>query len=108
MHGLIDNMVGVEDQVEARGNLSLAYPNPFHSHTTIRFSLDRPEQVSLNIYDMAGRWVETLANGPQSPGEHALIWDGTDSHGNAMPSATYFYRLETPSFVEAASISLLR
>ena len=108
MHGLIDNTVGVEDQVEARGNLSLAYPNPFHSHTTIRFSLDRPEQVSLNIYDMTGRWVETLANGPQSPGKHALIWDGTDSHGNAMPSATYFYRLETPSFVEAASISLLR
>lgn len=108
MHGLIGNTVGVEDQLEAGRNLSMAYPNPFHSRTTIRFSLDRPEQVSLKMYDMTGRWVATLANEPKAPGEHFLIWNGTDMHGNAMPSATYFYRLETESVVEAASISLLR
>lgn len=108
INGLIGNTVGVEDRFEAGGNHSLAYPNPFHSHTTIGFSLDRPGQVSLKIYDMTGRLVETLVNEPKTPGGHALIWDGTDTQGNAMPSATYFYLLETESYAESASISLLR
>lgn len=109
INGLIDATVGIESDNNLLSEpFTRVFPNPFSTQTTISFTLAQPEQVSLKMYDMTGRWVATLANEPKGPGDHFLIWDGTDSFGNTMPSATYFYRLETESLVEAASISLLR
>lgn len=108
IHGLIGNTVGVEDQFEAGGNLSMAYPNPFSAQTTIRFTLEQPGKANLKIYDLTGRHITTLLDGQQAPGEHSLIWDGTDSQGNAMPSGTYFYQLEAKHLQEAKSMILLR
>ena len=35
------------------------YPNPFKGSTTLRFDLPEPARVSLVIYDVLGRVVET-------------------------------------------------
>lgn len=109
INGLIGGAVNIETMEEQlSGTLTRAYPNPFSTQTTIRFTLEQPGNASLKIYDLTGRHITTLLDGQQAPGEHSLIWDGTDTQGNAMPSGTYFYRLETKHLQEAKSMMLLR
>jgi len=72
-----------------------AAPNPFNPRVTISYSLERDAQVRVAIYDIHGRLVRTLHNGPQSVGEQSTVWDGRDRHGRNMPSGTYLYRVDT-------------
>ncbi len=68
-------------------------PNPFHRSTTLRFDLERAGQVSLQVYDVAGRRRRAFALGPLAPGRHLLVWDGRDDQGAALRPGTYFLRL---------------
>jgi len=69
-------------------SLSPNYPNPFNSHTTISFSLAKPGDVALEIFDILGRRVETLHQGRLAAGEYSVKWDAGEA-----PSGVYFYRL---------------
>lgn len=76
--------VGIDaPETEGRVDFSLAqnYPNPFAAHTTIRYQLPRRENVSLHIYDAAGRLVKTLEPGEQSAGSHEVHWNGRNAAG---------------------------
>lgn len=68
--------------------LEANYPNPFHSATTIRFSILGASDVALRVYDVLGREVATLLDGLQEAGTHEVQWDAS-----ALPSGTYIYRL---------------
>ena len=109
INGLMHETVGIESfDSQLSGTFTRVYPNPFSTQTTISFTLAQSGQVNLNVYDMTGRLIKTLANESKAPGQHSLIWDGKDSQGNAMPAGTYFYRMETAQFREAKSMILLR
>jgi hypothetical protein len=75
--------------------LDPARPNPFNAHTRIRFGIARPTaRVELGIYDARGRLVATpLSPQPLAAGFHSVIWDGTDTRGEPVPSGIYFYRV---------------
>jgi hypothetical protein len=51
------------------------YPNPFSSITTLAYTLDKPSEVSIEVLDMQGRKVATLAAGDQMPGSHSCEFD---------------------------------
>ena len=68
-------------------------PNPFNPETTVRFMLELPAHVSLEIYDTRGRWVRTLVDGDRVPGLHEVRWDGTNGSGSTVASGVYFYRM---------------
>jgi hypothetical protein len=70
-------------------------PNPFAGETEVEFTLPQPGQVSVAVYDAAGRNVRRLAEGPYAPGVHGLRWDGRDSEGHPAPTGLYFMRLES-------------
>jgi hypothetical protein len=72
------------------------YPNPFNPTTTIRYSIEEPGSVSLDIYNIKGQLVKTLYQGNAEIGSHTAIWNGLDNSGNACSSGVYFYRLRTP------------
>ncbi len=72
------------------------YPNPFNGSTTIRFGLKDRGQISLQIYDLSGRKVQTLLEGTLEPGWYEPSWDGTDWRGQPVASGLYIYRLKTP------------
>ncbi len=71
------------------------YPNPFNPSTTIRYSLDKPGPVSLEIYNLKGQLVKSLYSGVQDMGSHQVIWNGIDSKGSACSSGVYCYKLRT-------------
>ncbi|MDD2331652.1 MAG: FlgD immunoglobulin-like domain containing protein, partial [Candidatus Cloacimonetes bacterium] len=70
------------------------YPNPFNPSTTISFSLQRPGEVSLAIYNLKGQKIKTLLEGKMTGGTHQIVWNGKDNAGQAAPSGIYLYRLQ--------------
>lgn len=84
------------------------YPNPFNPVTTIVFELSVSGNVSLRIYDTAGRLVRELVNERRSAGRHEEAWDGRDSSGRVVASGIYFYRLDAGSFARTRKMVLLR
>jgi hypothetical protein len=79
------------------------YPNPFNPSTTIRFSVPRPSRVTLRIFDVEGRLVETLLSKEMPAGVHETVWDAS-----AKASGVYFSRLEAPGFVKTRKLVLLK
>lgn len=65
------------------------YPNPFNPSTTIVFELSRTSPVSLQIYNLAGEMVATLAEGVHLSGRHTLTWEAA-----SFPSGVYVCRLK--------------
>jgi len=55
----------------------------------------RPAQthVRLTIYDLLGRHLITLVDQSQSPGEHAVRWDGRAKDGKRVGAGVYLYEL---------------
>ncbi|HUI10012.1 MAG TPA: DUF362 domain-containing protein [Bacteroidota bacterium] len=68
--------------------LSGNFPNPFNPSTMIVFYVPREARVTLAIYDMAGRAVETLVDGEVPPGEHRLQWSA-----QGLASGVYLCRM---------------
>jgi len=63
-------------------------------HTSLRFALDRSEDVRLEVFDIAGRRVATLLDGVRGAGEHEVAWDG-EARAGAVQRGVYFARLVT-------------
>jgi cyclomaltodextrinase / maltogenic alpha-amylase / neopullulanase len=74
--------------IPQRFELLQNYPNPFNPSTTIRYGIPETAHVTLVLYDVLGRYIETLVDRPHNAGEHTEVFDA--SH---LPSGTYFYRL---------------
>ncbi|MEI2810449.1 MAG: T9SS type A sorting domain-containing protein [Nocardioides sp.] len=84
------------------------YPNPFNPKTTIEFSLPSHTNLKLEIFDVLGRNVATLAEGTRKAGHYRLQWNGASRSGISVPSGIYFYRLATPEFVQTKRMLLMR
>jgi hypothetical protein len=71
-------------------------PNPFNPSTRIRFGVPGPgaADVSLRVFDIAGRRVATLVSRKLDPGYHEVRWDGRTDRGVALGSGVFFLRAE--------------
>lgn len=85
------------------------FPNPFSRTTTITYGLpasggeesqaaNRPSHITLRIYDVSGRLMRVLVDGPREPGHYSVSWDGKDEAGRAVATGVYLYRLEGGDF----------
>jgi len=74
-------------------SLSQNCPNPFNSSTRIDFTIMRPSQVDIFIYDMLGRRIFVNSQAYSKGGPYSIIWDGRDSVGKEVVSGVYFYRI---------------
>ncbi|MGD8778050.1 MAG: FG-GAP-like repeat-containing protein [Ignavibacteria bacterium] len=89
------------------------YPNPFNPSTTIRFTLQKSEHISLKIYNVVGREVAELINGVRSAGEHQVLWQadglpsGMSSKGR-YASGVYFYQIKAGEHTQTKKMLLLR
>jgi len=65
------------------------YPNPFNPLTTIPFALEGVAYIQLEVLNLAGQKITTLAHGRWSQGEHSVHWNAA-----GFPSGTYVVRLQ--------------
>jgi hypothetical protein len=101
----LSNCVGNTIIADAPVNLELAenYPNPFNPQTEIAFGLPEASLITLDIYNVLGQKVATLANGYFEAGRHTITWDASN-----QASGIYFYRLTTPDGALTKKMLLLK
>jgi hypothetical protein len=90
------DFTGIEDAAPPPSfRLHPSAPNPFNPQTTLRFDLPEAGAATLSVYDVSGRLVRVLADGPFPAGSHEIAWDGRDERGRAAGSGIYLARLES-------------
>ncbi|MBD3377812.1 family 10 glycosylhydrolase [candidate division KSB1 bacterium] len=87
----------------AEFRLEQNYPNPFNAVTTIRFTLERPAQVRLTLYDTLGQEIATLVNEPKEAGQYSCALNAHD-----LASGLYFYSLQTGKQVQTRKMLLVK
>jgi len=104
-------IVSVENDVASvpdEFNLFQNYPNPFNPSTTIRYSILKPSDVTIKIYDVLGREVNNLVNEFKENGTFQVTWNGDDDFRNKVSSGIYFYRIKAGTFIETKKMILLK
>lgn len=92
------------DQVVPEGYaLGQNYPNPFNPVTTIGFELPDAGKVRLAVFDVLGREVAVLVDGPKPAGLHQVRF-----HAAALPSGSYLYRLDTAQGTMTRQLVLMK
>jgi hypothetical protein len=80
------------------------YPNPFNPTTDIGFSLEYAGPVSISVYDVTGRQIETiLHNGFQNAGSYIITWNAYQ-----FPSGIYFIYLQAGKQIDIQKVTLLK
>ena len=82
--------------------------NPVSNSTTILFSIPQSRNVSIQVFDLSGRLITTLANQKMQAGNHQLTWNANDENGNAVSSGIYLLRLNTGSYSETKKLSVIK
>jgi hypothetical protein len=85
-----------------------AHPNPFNPTTYLSIELARSAPVRVDVFDVGGRLVKTVHDGPLAGGRHLLEWDGTRSRGGRAASGTYFARVSVADRVRTVKLLLLK
>jgi hypothetical protein len=95
---------GSEGGVPGAFALQAAYPNPFAVSATVAFEVPETAVVRLVVYDVLGREVAVLADGPFEASRHAVVFDAA-----GLPSGTYLVRMTTVGgFAQTQRITLMR
>ncbi|MEO1076817.1 MAG: T9SS type A sorting domain-containing protein, partial [Bacteroidota bacterium] len=83
--------------------LTSVYPNPVSTTATVGFTLPTSEDARVEVFDLLGRRVATLADGLRAAGEHSVTLDAT-----GLPSGVYVVRLATPSATLTEHVTVVR
>jgi hypothetical protein len=101
--GISEDAEQVSSSVPNDFYLSPAYPNPFNPSTTISFGLPQESRVSLMVFDVTGRLIQTLSDRTLPVGMHSIEFNGAN-----LPSGVYFYRLTANHFTAGHKMVLLK
>ena len=94
-----------ENSLPKRFKLHQNYPNPFNPTTIITYELATSSNISLEVFDVLGRKVATLASGEQPAGLQTYTFNGA-RYG--LTSGVYFYRLTANGFSETKKLLLMK
>ena len=95
----IEEEPGIPQKFVLRQN----YPNPFNPNTTISYDLKQASSVSLKIYDVLGREINTLVQNHQNSGSYQIIFSAGDLAGGI-----YYYQLDTEYYSGVRKMLLLK
>jgi carboxypeptidase T len=82
-------------------------PNPASSIARFSFALPRRGDVKLDVLDLAGRHVRTLASGVLAAGHFTHGWDLNDEAGRRVFPGIYFARLEQSGHAVTRRLAVL-
>ena len=99
---IVESM-SVSSSVPSEFSLSGAYPNPFNPSTTIDFSVPTESMVSISVYDISGRNIQTLVNDSYQPGYYSISWDGS-----GHSSGVYFVKMVSEDFIDTKKLMLIK
>jgi hypothetical protein len=92
-----------KNQLPSRTRLNQNYPNPFNPTTNIEVTLQNSTLVSVKVYDLTGKFLQTIYDGWLSAGNHIVQFDG-----QSLSSGTYIYILESDGIKESRLMTLIK
>ncbi len=93
----------ISTEIPTKYSMSQNYPNPFNPSTIIRYQLSVVGNVSLKVYDVQGREIQTLVNERLQAGTYEATFDGS-----VLNSGVYFYQLVSGEFKETKRAILIK
>ena len=108
-HGLyitcnpIINSITNSNQSEFKFILAQNYPNPFNPSTTINYQIPSAGLVTIKIYDVLGREIETLVNEEKGVGRYKVEFNGSN-----LASGLYFYRITSNNYSDTKKMVLVK
>ena len=94
--------VSTESEPSSSFRIGNTFPNPISTQATIPFSLDKPRQVQVDLFDMLGRRVQQLIRSWMQAGEHHVEWDATQ-----LPPGNYILRFDVEGHVISQQVTKL-
>ncbi len=84
------------------------YPNPFNPTTTISFDLANSSDVKLEVYNIKGQKIITLADDNYAAGQYSVTWNGKDASNKNVASGVYFYKMITDYYSSIKKMIMLK
>ena len=84
-------------------SLSKAYPNPFNPTTSMTLAVPQAGNVSVQVYNIMGQVVATLASGHMDASTYTLTWDASNAS-----SGMYFVKAEAAGSVTTQKLVLMK
>ncbi len=100
---MVPTWIALTSEAATQFELPQNYPNPFNPTTVISYQLSAVGYVTLKVYDVLGREVETLVNRKQNPGSHTVTFDASK-----LPSGVYFYRLNAGTYTATRKMMVIK
>jgi len=101
--GLISSSVSVEAAAPAGFAVAQNSPNPFNPTTTISFTLATAGDVSVDVFNVAGQKVDTVANAFMNAGSQSIVWDASD-----FSAGVYFYTVKSGAHSQTMKMTLIK
>ena len=98
----------IDEKMSAENTFN--YPNPCQGKTTIRFSLDEPQEVMIAIYDINSGlvWQRNMAQTETRTGINYVKWDGTNMPGMPAANGIYLLRVTSKDVTVTKKIAVVR
>jgi hypothetical protein len=96
-----------DDALGVTARLLPSAPNPFRSSTRVSFTLPEAQAARLEVFNLNGARIRTLADGILSAGEHGFDWNAADERGVRQAPGMYFFRLTTASVRTSQKVLLV-
>jgi hypothetical protein len=93
------------------GRFGIVGITPDHTGTAttrFAFSLAQPGETRIDVYDVAGKLVRTVARGDFTTGVHIVEWDGRTRGGRPVAAGVYFARLHSNREVSSRKFVIFR
>jgi peptidoglycan/xylan/chitin deacetylase (PgdA/CDA1 family) len=106
-----DNSLGIlegKPPLNSDFKLYQNYPNPFNPITALQYDLTKEGVVNITIYDMMGRLVKTLVDGPQTAGFKTVQWDATNDRNEPVSAGLYLYTMQKGKHRETGKMVLIK
>jgi hypothetical protein len=96
------------NEIPTKFELNQNYPNPMFSATRIPFKIITSGNFEIQIFNLLGQQVKSIANHKLMPGTYQLSWDGKDNFNQDVPAGIYFYQIKSDDFVQARKLVIIR
>jgi glucose/arabinose dehydrogenase len=110
IYKIVSDPSGVQEDAGPAHSLRMgpAVPNPSSARTTLELTVPAPGDVSVRVFNAAGRSVRTILSEDASAGSRLIEWDGRDARGDIVPSGVYFVKAEKDGEVVTRTVSVVR
>ncbi|HRB00684.1 MAG TPA: T9SS type A sorting domain-containing protein, partial [Ignavibacteria bacterium] len=103
INGGTSDLQSVSNSIPSIFKLYQNYPNPFNSKTKIKIDIRKRGYYEMEIFNNAGKKIETLYNGELNTGQYEIIYDAKE-----LSSGIYFYRLSGNNISETKKLILIK